>query len=203
MCAEDVQENPALPRVLIIGDSISMGYTQTVQKTLKDKAMVMRHKGNAGPTIRGLTHLDTWLGDTKWDLIHFNWGLWDMYGWEYAKDPRTPADYEKRLEILVTRLEKTGAKLIWGTTTPRCPAAEKTMLKRFDSEVIISAELEKDYLDTALKVMKKHHVVINDLHGFIAADRDKYALGPDDVHYTAQGYEALGKQVAKVIEQNL
>ena len=42
------------PRVLIIGDSISLGYTPTVKKLLADKAVVVHNKGNAQDTGYGL-----------------------------------------------------------------------------------------------------------------------------------------------------
>src|SRR5690349_10757201 len=73
-----IEDRPGLPRVLIIGDSISVGYTLPVRELLKDKANVHRIPVNGGPTIRGLANLDTWLGTGKWDVIHFNWGLHDV-----------------------------------------------------------------------------------------------------------------------------
>src|SRR3954467_10868139 len=73
-----VQDDPNLPRVLLIGDSISMGYTLPVREMLKGKANVHRPPANCGPTERGLDQLDKWLGDGKWDVIHFNFGLHDL-----------------------------------------------------------------------------------------------------------------------------
>jgi hypothetical protein len=66
-----------LPRVLLIGDSISMGYTLDVRELLKGKANVHRIPTNGGPTTNGLKNIKAWLGDSKWDVIHFNWGLHD------------------------------------------------------------------------------------------------------------------------------
>jgi acyl-CoA thioesterase-1 len=91
-----------------------------------------------------------------------------MYGWRYHEVDRSPAQYEKRLETLVGRLEKTGARLIWATTTPPCPAPEQTMLKRFNKTVYIPAELEREYAAAALRVMCKHGVAVNDLHALMA-----------------------------------
>ena len=141
--AKEVVQKKELPKVLIMGDSISIGYTSYVVENLKGVAEVRRHKGNAGPTIRGVAKIDEWLGKEQWDVIHFNWGLWDMYGWEYHKEDRSPEAYGKRLESLVGRLKKTGAKLIWATTTPACPANEKTMERRFKQNFRISPELER------------------------------------------------------------
>ena len=192
-----------LPRVLIIGDSISMGYTPLVAERLKGEALARHHKGNAQHTGTGLKQLDRWLGDTRWEVIHFNWGLWDMYGWEYHKEDRSPEAYGKRLESLVGRLKKTGAKLIWATTTPACPANETTMERRFKQDIRISPELERKYLESALAVMKKHGVEVNDLHAFIKPRWNKYAIADNNVHFTKLGSQKLGEQVAKAIQSIL
>ena len=192
-----------LPKVLIMGDSISLGYTPFVKKLLVGKAEVIHHKGNAGPTNRGIKQIDSWLGDTKWNLIHFNFGLWEMYGWEYVKQDRSPAMYEKRLETLVQRLEKTGAKLIWATTTPACPAPEFTMHKRFKSDVTIAPALEKQYLDAAQRVMKKHKIPINDLHALIKPTLQEHAVAQDNVHFRPEGRKKLAQQVAEKIIEHL
>jgi len=195
----EVSADGQLPSVLIIGDSISMAYHATVVRELDGKAVVKRIPGNGEYTGTGMKKIDEWLGDGKWNVIHFNWGLWDMYGWEYAKEDRSPETYAKRLDALVTRLEKTGAKLIWATTTPACPAAESTMLKRFKTETVITPELEQTYLDAARLVMERHKVRINDLHALIKPVLQKHALAPDDVHFKPSGSQLLGKQVASEI----
>src|SRR5262245_45995913 len=72
-----VTEQPGLPRVLLIGDSISIGYTVTVRRELAGKANVLRIPENGADTANGLKKIDAWLGESKWDVIHFNWGLHD------------------------------------------------------------------------------------------------------------------------------
>ncbi len=188
-----------LPKVLIMGDSISIGYTPHVVENLKGIAEVKRHKGNAGPTIRGMAKIEEWLGDGKWDLIHFNWGLWDMYGWEYHKEDRSPQAYGRRLESLVRRLKETGAQLIWATTTPACPVNETTMERRFKQEIRISPELEQKYLETALGIMKKNGLEVNDLHAFMKPQWANYAIADNNVHFKPEGKQALGKKVADYI----
>src|SRR5262245_17222031 len=64
-----------LPRVLIIGDSISIGYQVPLREALKGKANVHRPGTNCGPTTRGVEQIEQWLGDGKWDVVHFNFGL--------------------------------------------------------------------------------------------------------------------------------
>jgi len=105
-----VRDDPDLPRMLLIGDSVSRGYPQSVRKALAGKTNVHRVPANCGLTSLGLRKLDVWLGDGKWHVIHFNFGIHDR---------NTPSgEYSQRLEQRVERLEKTGAKLIWATTTP-------------------------------------------------------------------------------------
>lgn len=124
------EQTKPLPRVLLIGDSICGGYQQGVKRLLAGKAVVVRQNGNAEHTGTGVKRLDPWLGDGNWDVIHFNWGLWDLayrnpkstnFGHLDKVDGKLTtslADYEKNLRTLVARLKKTGAVLVWASTTP-------------------------------------------------------------------------------------
>src|SRR3954454_3996942 len=96
----EVQDVPGLPRVLLIGDSISIGYTLPVRKLLEGKANVHRVPDNGGATTNGLKNLDKWLGDGKWDVIHFNWGLHDLKVDKAGKHQVPLEDYEKNLRTL-------------------------------------------------------------------------------------------------------
>ncbi len=185
------------PKVLIIGDSISLGYTPYVKELMKDEAIVIHNKGNAQYTGTGLIQIDDWLGEEDWDVIHFNWGLWDMYGWRFKDTLRTPDVYAENLEILLTRLEETGAELIWATTTPVCPAPERNDL------MVIDSKTEKAYRKAALRVMRKHKVQVNDLYASIKRKRNDFAIGDNDVHFTSEGYQFLAEQVADEIRKNL
>jgi acyl-CoA thioesterase-1 len=185
------------PKILIIGDSISGGYTPFVKEMLKDEAIVVKNKGNARYTGYGLLKIDEWLGEGNWDVIHFNWGLWDMYGWQYRDTLRTPEIYAENLEILVSRLEETGAILIWATTTPVCPEPE------WNDSVFISSKVEREYRKAALRVIKKHNIQVNDLYRSIKSKRDDYAVGANDVHFTSEGSQYLAEQVADRIRRNL
>lgn len=198
-----VPPNPNnLPKVLLIGDSISGGYYPLVAKALEGKAVVAKSSDNGESTAVGVMKIDGWLGDTKWDLIHFNWGVWDMYGWQYATDDRSPAAYARRLETLVVRMKKTGAKLIWATTTPVPPGAENTMLTRFKTKVVIDQDLERQYQEVALNVMNKHDVEVDDLYALLKPRRSEFQKD-NDVHFSGGGYALLAKQVADCILQNL
>lgn len=198
-----VEEQPGLPRVLLIGDSISMGYTIPVRKLLAGKANVLRPSTNCGPTSRGVKSIDEWLGTGKWDVIHFNFGLHDIvfYNADGSKrvEPteagarhQVPADeYEKNLRTIVARLKSTGAELIWCSTTPVPEGATGRV-----------ADESTAYNAIAERVMKENGVTVNDLHAF-ALQKLSEIQQPKNVHFTPQGSAALAKQVAQTVEEAL
>jgi hypothetical protein len=175
-----VQDDPALPRVLLIGDSVSRAYTQAVRQALAGKANVHRAPANCGPTALGMQKLDAWLGAGKWTLIHFNFGIHDR---------ATPiADYTQRLEALVVRLNATGARLVWASTTPipDDPATKQTAASIVERNTV------------AAEIMRRHGVAIDDLFTFITPHLAEAQI-PNDVHFNAKGYDLLGQQVAAAI----
>lgn len=179
-----VKDDPKLPRILLIGDSVSRGYTQPTRKALAGKANVHRAPANCGPTASGIKNLEAWLGEGKWDVIHFNFGIHDR---------STPAaDYVKRLEEIVVRLEKTGAKLIWASTTPipDNPAQKQTAV----------SIVEKNAL--AAEVMKKHGIPMDDLFAAMTPRLAEFQP-PLDVHFTGAGYDFLGAKVGESIKASL
>lgn len=196
--AEDKTTERRLPKVLLIGDSIMGGYYKPTSARLKDEAVVTRIDGQGGHTGTGLEKLDSWLGDTKWDVIHFNWGLHDIAyhppGMKRVEDKvkgkvtTSLEDYERNLDKLVIRLKKTGAKLIWASTTV-VPEGDPG---RFVGD-------DKKYNDVAEKIMKKHGVVIDDLYTLSKTFPPKLLGGPGNVHFAGAGYGKLGDQVADAI----
>ena len=184
-----IRDVVGLPRVLLIGDSISIGYTLPTRELLKGKANVHRIPTNGGPTTKGLVQIDSWLGDSKWNVIHFNWGLHDLKFMPHGKRQVTLVAYEKNLDSLVRRLKQTGAKLIWRNTTP-VPEA-KVRPQRIPADVV-------SYNAAAKRVMQKHSAPIHDLYSFALARLEKIQL-PANVHFTPEGSAALADEVAKDI----
>ena len=201
--------NKKLPNVLIIGDSISIGYYPFVKEMMKEKALVTRpFKEDGSPencqgTANGVKNIDKWIGDTKWDLIHFNFGLHDIkhvdpLTGKNSKDPEHPlqADlkqYKRNLEVIAENLTTTGAKLVFATTTP------------YPDEVggpLRDPRMPEKYNKAALKIMKKNGIMINDLFAFVLP-RMAELQRPNNVHFTEAGSRELAKQVAKIINDNL
>ncbi len=176
-----VQDDQKLPRVLIIGDSISRGYTLPLRKALAGKANVHRAPENCGPTANGLKKLPIWLGNGKWDIIHFNFGIHDR---------KTPIeDYKQRLTSIVTQLKATGALVIWASTTP---VTEGGMKDATDADLVARNAI-------AARVMRENGCIVDDLYAWMKPDLAKYQ-NANDVHFGSPGYEHLAERVARVIE---
>lgn len=195
-----VTDDPALPRVLLIGDSISIGYTVDVRKELDGVANIHRIPTNGGPTTRGLQSIDSWLGESKWDVIHFNWGLHDLKFVNSKLQLVDPSEgeyqvpieeYKKNLTKLVARLKETDAKLIWRNTTP-VPEGAKGR---------IPGDAAK-YNAVAAEIMKKNDIPTDDMFSFVKPQMDKLML-PANVHFTKPGSAALGEQAATEIKKAL
>jgi acyl-CoA thioesterase-1 len=144
--------------------------------------------------------IEQWLGDGKWDVIHFNFGLHDVrhfddQGKATSADQGhrqvSDSDYEKNLELLVTRMKRTGAKLIFATTTP-VPDGSAGRIKGDEIK----------YNEIALRVMKKHGVTIDDLYAFALPQLAEIQL-PANVHFKPEGSKELAQQVAASISKVL
>jgi lysophospholipase L1-like esterase len=175
-----VKDDPKLPRVLLIGDSISRGYTLATRQALAGVANVHRAPENCGPTANGLKKLKVWLGGGRWDVIHFNFGIHDR--------KTALADYEQRLEAITTQLKATGARLIWASTTP---VAEGGMKDATEADLVARNAV-------AAKVMAKHGVAVNDLHAAMLPHLAEYQ-NPKDVHFREAGYRFLAERVAETL----
>jgi hypothetical protein len=202
--------DPNLPDVLILGDSISMDYTLEVRGLLKGKANVFRPmKADGTPescsgTTKGVKSIDRWLGDRKWAVIHFNFGLHDLKhvakpgdesATSNAQHPRQASvrQYKENLENIVVKMKATGARLIFATTTP-VPAGATNPLRE--------PEEPPRYNAAALEIMRADNIAVNDLFAFCAPQLEKIQR-PKNVHFTPAGSKVIAEQVAKAIEREI
>lgn len=193
---------PGLPNVLIIGDSVSFGFTGPVKDILKGKANII-YPAN----VQASGTVPVWCqwvvqhpppNGGKWDVIHFNWGLWDVsHDWRLdnnnklsGKAGTTPVEYEKNLRVAVAILKTTGAKLIFATTTPLGPAK----VNKYDSV--------PERNEIAKKIMQENGIPIDDLYSRLYPNEASLLLD-DGIHQNQKGNEILAKSVAESIELQL
>ncbi len=197
------QPKPELPRVLLLGDSIRLGYAPIVAKRLAGIAEVISPKENGGDSTNTRKMLDQWLEEGKPVIVHFNCGLHDLKVDKKENNFQVrPDEYERNLRAIVERLRK-GTKvlprLIFATTTPIIDdrhATRKGDFERFDADV-------KSYNEHAEKVVLELDIPVNDLYRIVQDGDPAKLLVADGTHYTPAGYERLADAVADCIKRQL
>jgi len=180
-----------LPRVLLIGDSITRGYSGEVDKRLEGKAYVSRladsHFLN-DPML--LTEIAMVLDNQKFDVIHFNNG---MHGWQYSED-----DYRKYFPayLEVIRKHAPNAKLIWATTTPL-----KVDNKVPPGSMQVSNARVAARNAIALTFIAPLGIPVDDLYALVANHPEYH--DSDVTHFNDKGVNVQAAQVAAEIQKLL
>ncbi|MFO0960586.1 MAG: sugar-binding protein [Isosphaeraceae bacterium] len=191
-----------LPVVVLIGDSIRMGYEPYVAEALKGKARIVGPgKENGGDSSNVLKNLDRWAIAHKPAIVHFNAGLHDLKRERKAGKAQVELeDYRKNLAEIRKRLEQgTSARLIFATTTPVIDARHQSN-KDFDRR----EDDVKAYNDAAREVLGSGGVMdYDDLHAVAEKLGVESALLKDGVHYTPAAYKGLAASVVASIERAL
>jgi pimeloyl-ACP methyl ester carboxylesterase len=178
-----------LPRVLLIGDSITRGYFGEVEKALEGKANCARLTTSrciCDPVF--FDELLMVLRQYRFAVIHFNNGL---HGMGY-----TQAQYRQGFAKLMEALQEhgQGAKLIWTATTP---VRKRGALSELDG----ATETVKERNRIAADFVDKAGVPTDNLFDLGLSHPEYYS--EDGVHYNAEGRAVQARQVMQAIEQRL
>lgn len=186
---EAVVKDASLPRILLIGDSITNGYLEPVRKALEGKANI---DAWITPTSQGDKRLPSIVEDIlkqhDYAIVHFNLGL---HGWQKGRIPE--GQFEPLTHALVEGLKKGApkAKLIWATITPVTVKGEPGKLNPEIQPTI------DEHNAMALKVMKEEGVAINDLGGLMMKNLP-LAAG-DMFHWKKEGMALIVEQVVQAL----
>jgi hypothetical protein len=197
-------DDPKLPRLLVIGDSISMNYENAAKEALQRVVNYRRCEGNSFSANYGIQYADFWLGNHPqkglgWDVIQFNHGLHDLKQTGPDAPYATSLEmYKNNLRILIARLQASGAKLIWCSTTPVPKSSGGRYGRQKGAETAFNKaalEVLKDYPDIQINDLCK---VVNDSAVF-----DKFRKGSDVHYYKEPEQKALGEAVAAAVRSAL
>jgi hypothetical protein len=186
----DPQANKSdLPRVLLLGDSITRGYYDVVASELKGKAIVVRFATShwiSDPML--LAEIALVLDNNKFDVIHFNNG---MHGWQHSED-----EYKAAFPVYLATIRQhaPSAKLIWATTTPVTMSGKPEQLDPKTERVKVRNSIAHGFVTEA-------GIPEDDLFSFVLPHPEYHDMG--GVHYLDAGKQAEGKEVAAQIEKLL
>lgn len=195
-----IDDDPKLPRVLVIGASNAGRYTMALRELIKDKANVHYPSENCRSSRHLVERIDKYLGDQPWDVIQFNCGGHDIalvdenqkaISAGMSGRPLVPMDeYRANLETIVARLKQTGATLIWCTSLPV-------------GEIVRRKPADVDRYNAAAKeIMRKHGIPITELHDKVTG-RGKPKWDNGGIHFTDEAYAEMARDIAPDIEEAL
>jgi lysophospholipase L1-like esterase/dienelactone hydrolase len=190
-----------LPKVVLLGDSIRIGYAPLVARRLEGKARVVSPEENGGDSRNTLAHAAERVARENPDVVHFNAGLHDLkVDRASGRHQVAITEYEANLRAIVERLRGAApASLLFATTTPVDAERHGRRGVAFDRS---PADVRR-YNDAAIRVMKEAGVTVNDLHWIVEQEGAGRLLGPDGTHYTPEGYERLAEAVADCVLREL
>ena len=186
-----------MKKIILIGDSIRMGYDKYVKDALKEEAEVFYPNENCRFAQYVLRSVSDWRNDGKWgddaDLVHWNAGLWDtlrLYGDEPLTPPEMYAEMIRRVDKRI-RFLFPKAKFVFATSTRVIEERYGRDFKRYNRDI-------EEYNRIAVEALKDTDTVINDLYSFTASLPESYYS--DVTHlYTAEGTNAMANKVLDII----
>jgi lysophospholipase L1-like esterase len=185
--------------VILLGDSIRMGYQPHVAQELGATFRVTGPSENCATSRNLLANLDRWVPDNRASIIHVNAGLHDLRYDPHRDGPVVSIDeYESNVRAILTRLrELTEARLIWATTTPVHEKlhAEQQLARRRESDVA-------SYNAIAARIAQELDADIDDLCAAVLAHGPDKLWSPDGVHFSDAGSRFLGAEVARAIRRH-
>lgn len=192
--------DPKLPKVVLLGDSIRMGYAPLVAKRLAGVATVISSTANGGDSANLLRHLPEWAIQEKPAVVHFNCGIHDLKFFKKTGQHQVElAQYQSNLRQIVAQLKETSAAIVFAATTP---LIQQRRAGSKAEHVLQEADTHR-YNAAAIAVMQECGVPVHDLYWLVEHEGAEKLLAGDGVHFTPEGNEKLAEAVADSILRQL
>lgn len=180
--------------LVLIGDSIRMGYQATVRERLAS-VDIWSPEANGGDSANVMAHLDEWVVAHSPQLVHLNCGLHDIKKpFDSGRAQVGLDEYRRHLHEIFDRILSTGARLVWASTTP----VDEDLHHRNKGFDRFTADVDA-YNSVALDLAMVENVPVNDLHAVIESADRTHLLREDGVHFSEEGSRLLGDAVAEFV----
>jgi hypothetical protein len=214
-----------MKKIVLLGDSIRMGYDSFVQEKLAGRAEVFFAEDNGRFVQYTLRTLSDWAAKNQWpsdiDVVHWNNGLWDCLHlnaagsscadgeaagesikpantdpqYTYEKDPLTPPDFYRYFLVRTYRRIRLLFPQAAVVFATTTPVIEEQSSWAYRS----NAEIEQ-YNTIARETLLPLGVKINELGEFAKLNCHNYHR--DWVHYNDEGCSLLADEIIKYLEAN-
>lgn len=185
-----------MKKIVLIGDSIRMGYQPFVAKKLEE-AEVWGPTENCRHSLWALDHFKEWVSDQKPDVVHFNFGIHDSSPLTDEKHQIILDQYCLCLQRFIEKTKSLGdVKMIWATTTPLYTPEKGVSMIQWSERIEYEIDL---YNSAALHIVKSEGLIVNDLHEVVVKNDFTKCLCEDGCHMTEFGYNVIADAVVKTI----
>ncbi|WMJ23625.1 SGNH/GDSL hydrolase family protein [Paludicola sp. MB14-C6] len=194
-----------MKKVLLLGDSIRMGYAPYVKELLKNQCEVYYDEQDNGRyaayTLWQANQLFIKYG--KFDVVHWNNGYWDMNIEPPMDEPIHPVDeYVHFLKRIIKQIRNNGAEIIFATTLPLIGIGMTYDVTGTGTQIAYDNNSVLTYNKAATELMNQENITINDLYSLMLKDENCYKC-EDKLHLTTEGYQVCAKQIAEIILEKL
>lgn len=184
-----------MKKAVLLGDSIRLiGYGPKVPALLEGVCEVWQPQDNgrySAYTLHSVMHY--WQDDIRGaDVIHWNNGLWDVQIGTDGMPLALLPDYVRTMSRIADILLMNAKKVIFAATTPVTAVHPD----------ISNADIDR-YNAALIPVLEEKGILIDDLHGLIAADIGRYVRKDDNIHLTEEGNEVAARAVAESVRNAL
>lgn len=194
-----------MKKVLLLGDSIRMGYAGYVRELLKDKCEVYYDELDNGRfaayTLWQVNQFFKKYG--RFDAVHWNNGYWDMNIETPMLEAMHPIDeYVHFLKRIIAEIRRNGAEIIFATTTPILESGSAMDNTGTGIKINYSNDWVMKYNDAAKALMSQENITVNDLYTNMLKDKNCYKC-EDMLHLTEEGYRICAENAARLIAEKL
>lgn len=199
------REDDDMKKVLLLGDSIRMGYDDYVKELLKDEYDVVYSDWDNGRfaayTLWQANQLLRLNPDIE--LVHWNNGYWDMHAEAPMTEELSPvAEYQHFLRRIIKLFRDNGVKVVFATTTPVPESGVAEDVTGTGGLIAYDNAQVQRYNAAALEVMEAEKVPVNDLYTLCCQDANLYKC-EDQLHLTEEGYQVCARQIADCIRREM
>lgn len=169
----EVVHDSTKENILVVGDSISIGYTPKLRTELSGYN-VFHNECNAGYSGHGVLKIDQYLSvQPRFKAIIFNFGIWDLWTKEISAE-----SYAINLRKIVEKMKLSSDRIVFVTTT-KSPhdATRKGIFKQYAVDLMIEMNVE-----------------VFDLGAY--SEGLGHLQDADQVHFNSQGADLLGSAIA-------
>ncbi|MBO7397852.1 MAG: SGNH/GDSL hydrolase family protein [Clostridia bacterium] len=193
-----------MKRVLLLGDSIRMGYDEYVKELLTGEFEVVYDDADNGRfaayTLWQANQFFRHCG--RFDVVHWNNGYWDMNVEAPMVEAIHPVpEYVHFLGRILAEIRRNGAVPVFATSTPiLSEEAAQVVMKEGIPRTFYKNEWVVEYNKAAVDFMEREGVAVNDLYS-LCLESPTYYKSPDLLHLTQEGYKRCAEQTAAAIRK--